>query len=195
LAKRVTLDHGYTASYQEGWRINPITGAEEVQTQKIESSFAPLLGLNLTFGDLWGGNMISSIKYSTRKNFDLGVTTRNITESFARDIGITAGYSKSGFELPLFGLALQNDIEFSFSYTSTKNSVVRYEMGNNFTEEGTPQDGTTRVTLEPRIKYTLSAKVSLSIFFRRSTVEPEGAARIPPTTTNEAGLDVRITIQ
>jgi hypothetical protein len=65
----------------------------------------------------------------------------------------------------------------------------------NFIDAGTPQDGTLRTTLEPRIKYTISSKVTLSIFYRRTAVEPEGAARIPPTTTNEAGLDVHISIQ
>ena len=89
---------------------------------------------------------------------------------------------------------MKNDIEFSLSYTSTKNSTVIYDF-TEFTEEGTPQDGTTRTTLEPRIKYTISSRVTLSLFYRRSSVQPEGAARIPPTTTNEAGLDVHISIQ
>jgi cell surface protein SprA len=193
IAKRVSLDHSYSSSYTEGWRLTP-DGVQEIQTQRIEYGFAPLVGLNFTFGQLWGGNLTSNIKYSTRTNYDLGISTRNITETYSRDIGITAGYSKSGFELPLFGVSLKNDIEFSFSYTSTQNSIVRYEM-NNFTEEGIPQDGTIRTTIEPRIKYTISSKVTLSIFYKRSTVEPEGAARIPPTTTNEAGLDVHISIQ
>lgn len=192
IAKRVSLDHSYSSSYTEGWKINP-EGAQEVQTQKIEYGFTPLLGLNITFGELWGGNLTSNIKYSARTNYDLGITTKNITETFSRDIGITAGYSKSGFELPLFGVSLKNDIEFSLSYTSTKNSTVRFEMAN-FSEEGTPQDGTIRTTIEPRIKYTISSKVTISIFYKRSSVEPEGAARIPPTTTNEAGLDVHIAI-
>ena len=193
IAKRVSLDHAYSSSYTEGWRLTP-DGVQEIQTQRIEYGFAPLVGLNFTFGQLWEGNLTSNLKYSTRTNYDLGISTRNITETFSRDIGITAGYSKSGFELPLFGVSLKNDIEFSFSYTSTQNSIVRYEMAN-FTEEGIPQDGTIRTTIEPRIKYTISSKVTLSIFYKRSTVEPEGAARIPPTTTNEAGLDVHISIQ
>lgn len=192
-ATKVSLTHAYTSGYSEGWKINP-DGIQEIQTQKIDYGFTPLVGLNFTFGQLWGGNLTSSIKFSTKAIYDLGVTTRNITETFTKDIGITAGYTKSGFELPLFGLALKNDIEFSFSYTSAVNSAVRYEM-DNFTEEGIPQDGTTRITIEPRIKYTISSKVTLSIFYKRSTVEPEGAARIPPTTTNEAGLDVTISIQ
>ena len=90
-------------------------------------------------------------------------------------------------------MALKNDIEFSLAYSNARTSAVRYDMAR-FTEEGTPLDGTTRVTIEPRIKYTISAKVTLSIFYKRSTVEPEGASRIPPTTTNEAGLDVNIAI-
>lgn len=192
IAQRVSMEHAYNSNYAEGWKLTP-DGDRQIQTQKIDFAFAPLARLNLTFGQLWGGNMMGSIQYSTRNSFDLGITTSNITESYSRDIGFTINYSKSGFDLPLFGVSLKNDIEFSLSYTSAKNSTVRYEM-TNFTEEGIPQDGTSRVTIEPRIKYTISAKVTLSIFYKRSTVEPEGASRIPPTTTNEAGLDVNIII-
>jgi hypothetical protein len=191
--ERVSLDHAYASGYTEGWKLTR-EGKQEIQTQKIDYGFSPLVGLNMTFGQLWGGNLSGSIKFSTRSSFDLGVTTTNITESFSKDIGFSASYSKSGFELPLFGVSLKNDIEFTISYSSAQNSVVRYEMAN-FKEEGIPQDGTIRTTLEPRIRYTISSKVNISIFYKRSSVEPEGAARIPPTTTNEAGLDVNITIQ
>lgn len=192
-AKRVSLDHSYNSTYREGWKLSP-DGIQEIQTQKIEYGFQPLMGMNITFNEMWGGNLIGNVKYGVRSAFDLGATTRNITETFSRDIGITFGYSKSGFDLPLFGIALKNDIEFTFSYTNTKSSTVLFDM-RRFTEEGTPQDGTTRTTIEPRIKYIISSRVSLSIFYKLSKTEPEGASRIPATTTNEAGLDVRITIQ
>ena len=192
IADRISLEHSYTSTYTEGWKLNR-DGKEEVQVQKIEYGFSPLVGLNLTFGKLWGGNLSGNLKYGTRTSYDLGVTTSNITENFSKDIGFTLQYSKSGFELPLFGLSLKNDIEFSMAYTNTRNAATRYNMAD-FNEAGVPQDGTTRVTLEPRIKYTISAKVTLSIFYKRSSVTPEGASRIPPTTTNEAGLDVNISI-
>jgi cell surface protein SprA len=148
----------------------------------------------MTFADLWSGNFSGSVKYSTRSGYDLGVTTKNVTEDFSRDIGVTLNYTKSGFEIPLFGISLKNDFEFSFSYTGTKNSTVVYNF-DLFNEKGTPQNGTNRTTLEPRVKYVISSRVTLSVFYKRSTTEPEGAARIPPTTTNEAGLDIRISIQ
>lgn len=192
-AKSASLDHSYTSEYTEGWKIDP-DGKQVIQTQKISYAFSPLIGLNLTFTTLWDGNLGGNIKYSVRNNYDLGLTTKNITESFSRDIGVSLNYSKSGFEIPLFGVSLKNDIEFSFSYTNTKNSTVIFDM-EKFTEDGTPQDGTTRTSLEPRVKYVISQKVTLSLFYKRSSIAPEGAARISPSTTNEAGLDVRITIQ
>ncbi|NUN09623.1 MAG: cell surface protein SprA [Ignavibacteriaceae bacterium] len=191
--KRVSLDHSYSSEYTEGWKLNP-DGTQVTQSQKISYGFQPLLGMNITFNTLWEGNLTGSVKYSTRNSYDLSVTTKNVTEGFSRDVGISVNYSKSGFEVPLFGISLKNDIEFSFSYTNTKNSTVIFDM-NKFDENGTPQDGTTRTSLEPRVKYIISSRVSLSIFYKRSTTEPEGAARIPPTTINEAGLDVRISIQ
>jgi len=191
-AQRVSLNHAYTSSYTRGWKINP-DGNEETQAQKISYGFQPFLGLSMTFLPLWGGNLGANIKFGANVSYDLGLATKNITETFQNDINVSINFTKSGFELPLFGISLKNDIDISISYTQMKNSTVIYDM-LKFKEEGTPQDGTTRATIEPRIKYVMSSRVTLSIFYKRSSVTPEGASRIPPTTTNEAGLDVRITI-
>ncbi len=193
IAKSLSLTHAYASDYTEGWKIDP-DGTKQIQVQKVNYGFAPLVGMNVTFDKLWDGNLTGSVKYSTKSSYNLGVATGNITESFSKDINFTASFSKSGFSLPLFGLDLKNDIEMSLSYTSAKNSTVLYEM-ERFSENGKPQDGTTRTIIEPRIKYILSSKVTLAIFYKRTTVEPEGASRIPPTTTNEMGLDVHISIQ
>ncbi len=192
-AKKITIDHAYISSYSEGWKINP-DGLQEIQIQQIEYGFSPLVGLSITLDKLWGGNLTGSFKFATKTSYNMGISTKNITETFSRDINISASYSKTGFEIPMFGISLKNDLEISFTYTSGRNSVVVFEM-DDFKEGGTPQDGTTRTVIEPRIKYIMSSRVTLSLFYRRTSVEPEGAARIPPTTTNEAGLDVHISIQ
>ena len=61
-------------------------------------------------------------RFSTKSSFSLGVSTRNITEAYNRDINISASFTKSGFDLP-FGISLKNDIEISFSFTSGKTSA------------------------------------------------------------------------
>ncbi len=193
MAKRVSLSHAYTSSYSEGWKLNQ-EGSNEIQSQRINYGFQPLLGLTMTFNSLWNGDLTGAVKYSTKTAYDLGITTQNITETFSRDINITASYKKSGFEIPIFGISLKNDLEVSFSYTKGKNSTIKYDM-NAFTEAGIPQDGTTRTTMEPRLKYVMSSKVTLSLFYTRTTVEPEGASKVSGTTTNIAGLDIHIAIQ
>jgi hypothetical protein len=70
IAQRVSLEHAYNSNYTEGWRLSP-DGDKQVQTQKIDYAFAPLAGLNMTFGELWGGNLMGSIKYSTRNSLIL----------------------------------------------------------------------------------------------------------------------------
>ena len=193
IASRISINHSYTSNYTEGWTINP-DGKKEVQTQKVNYAFQPLIGLDFTFNSLLGGNLRGSAKYGTKTNYDLGVSTRSVTEGLSKDITFSVSFSKSGFDLPIFGFNLKNDIEFSVSYTNSKTVTIIYNM-DNFDENGLPQDGTTRVTLETRVKYMMSSRISLALFYKRSTVTPEGASPIPPTKTNEAGMDVHITIQ
>ncbi|MBN1637987.1 MAG: cell surface protein SprA, partial [Ignavibacteriales bacterium] len=199
LAQKVTLNHGYDCGYSEGWRVNT-DGNTLIQSQKISYGFSPLLGFDITFFPLWEGNLRGKVEFRNKTDFNVGVSTNNITETLSDDINISASYSKSGFELPLFGITLKNDIEISFSYTRKTSSTILYDMGldplgnSKFKEDGEPQDGSIRTTIEPRIKYVMSAKVTLSAFWKNIAVKPQGASRIPETTTNEFGLDVNITI-
>ena len=192
-ASRVSLEHAYKSGYSQNLRINP-NGKKDVIFQSIDYGFQPLASLNIGFKPLWNGNLSGTVRYNTNSRFDLGTTTKTINETYTQDIGFTLSFSKSGFELPAFGISLKNDIEFSLSYSLQRNSSILYEM-EDFKEEGKPVEGNIRTTLEPRFKYVLSQRVTMSVYYRRNTTEPEGASRIPPTTTNEAGLDLRISIQ
>lgn len=192
-AKRVSLQHTYTSTYSEGWKTNP-DGNKEIQSQRVDYSFNPLVGLSLQFDKFLSGTLTANLRFSTRTSYNLGVSTRNITEAFSRDINVSATYTKSGFEFPLFGISLKNDLEISFSFTNGRTSSIIFNM-DDYTEAGIPQEGKTNMTIEPKIKYVMSSRVTLSIFYRRTKVEPEGASRLLPITTNEAGVDVRISIQ
>jgi cell surface protein SprA len=192
IAKKVSLDHAYTSDYTEAWKLDE--GVQSVQSQRVSIGFQPLIGLNMTFFDLWNGNFSGSVKYSTTSGYDVAVTTKKITDTYTKDIGISINYTKQGFEVPFFGISLKNDIEFSLSYTRTQNSVVLFDM-SDYTEDGVPQNGTIRTSLEPRIKYVMSSRVTASIYYKRSSTKPEGASSVSATTTNEAGIDVRISIQ
>lgn len=191
--KRVSLTSAYTSSYTENFRYDA-NNVKEISGQRVSYGFTPLAGINITFNSLLGGELSGNIRYNTKSNFSLGLANKKVTETYNRDINVSLSFSKSGFEIPLFGLSLKNDITVALSYTRGQNTSFIYDM-NDFNEDIDPQEGLTRTQIEPNIKYVMSSRVTLSIFYRRSTVTPEGASSTPETTTNEAGLEVHISIQ
>ena len=191
-ANRVSLQHSYQSSFARAWRLNP-DGIEETQSQKISYGFQPLIGMSITFKPWGGGNLGGQFKIGNTVTYDMGVQNKNITQTFSRDISFSVNYTKSGFDLPFLGISLKNDLNISISFTQMKNSTVNFDL-LNFKEEGIPMDGTIRTTLEPRIRYVISSRLTIAIYYRRVKVEPEGASKIPPTTTNEAGLNINLTI-
>ncbi len=193
--QRVSLNHAYNSTYNEAWRITP-QDYKEVSSQKVNYGFAPLAELDMTFNQLWRGNLSGRIRYNTNTSYDLSVNSRNITENVSNEFGFSLNYSKNGFNLPFLGLNLRNDIDFNFSYSRTANESFIYDFTPGRTStEGTSQDGSVRTTLEARTNYKVSTMVTISIFYSRSKNEPKGSSRVQPITTNTAGLDVHIAIQ
>lgn len=196
---RLSLDHSYSSTYTRQFRNVPPPGGrgEQTDAQRVAYGFAPLIGLNFTFKELLKGAFGANIRYNTNTSFDLQTSSRNIVETLAQEISVTATYNLRGFEIPLFGLSLNNDLDFSASYSITKNSRKQYEIARlDVNVDGSPLDGTTRTVFEPRIKYVLSSRVTASIYYRYTKIAPDDSgSRIPGSTTNEAGLDIRISIQ
>ncbi|MDA0986922.1 MAG: cell surface protein SprA [Bacteroidetes bacterium] len=191
---RVSLEHTYNSSYRKALRGNP-SGGTLVESQRINYSFAPLLGMNVTFKEIFKGNINSNIRFSTNSSYDLIPTSKNISENSSTEISITGGFSRTGFEIPVFGLALSNDIDLSFSYSFSKNNRQTFSS-ENLGGSGTPGEGSSRTTFEPRIRYILSSRVTASVFYKYTKLAPDaGGSRIPGSTTNEGGFDVHISIQ
>ena len=71
-----------------------------------------------------------------------------------------------------------------------------FDLKENFKKEGQPLDGSTKTIIEPRIRYTLSSRVTASLYYRYSKTKPDaGGSKITGSTINEGGLDVQISIQ
>ena len=123
-------------------------------------------------------------------------SNKNIVETLAQDVSLTVSFNRRGFSFPLFGLSLSNDIDISFTYTRTKNSKRQHLLQYlKTTQDGTPLDGNTRTTIEPRVKYVLSTRVSAGMYYRYTRIAPdEGGSFIVGNTTSEAGIDIHISI-
>jgi hypothetical protein len=195
-AQRVSLDHSYQSDYRRQWNITP-DGNEVTQSQEVTSGFSPLLGLNLTFKNFMKGNFGGTFRYNVNYTYDLAPSSQSLTQSTAANYNITVNYSRQGFQIPFFGLSLSNDIDMSFTYGLTSNASRIYDFSQPvFNATGNPLQGLDNTTMEPRIRYTLSARVTASVYYRYTKVTPgEGGSRIPGSTVNEGGLEVHVSIQ
>jgi cell surface protein SprA len=153
--------------------------------------------MNFTFKELLKGSFGANLRYNSSTSFDLATSSKNIVEQLSQEISVTANYSRRGFEIPFFGLSLNNDLDISASYSLTKNSRKTYDVTKlDVNVNGQPLEGSTRTVIEPRIKYVLSSRVTASVYYRYTKIAPDDSgSRIPGSTVNEAGLDIHIAIQ
>lgn len=195
IAQRVSVDHSYQSTYKRRWRLTP--GSEEVtESQQVTNGFNPLIGATFTFKELAKGTFGATFRLSNTSTYDLSPSVQNIVETNTTDITLSANYNRRGFEIPFFGLALSNDVDMTFSYSYSRNSRRIYDMKKDFKKDGDPLEGYSRTTMEPRIRYILSSRVTASIYYKFTKFKPDaGGSRIPGSTINEGGLDVRVAIQ
>lgn len=197
IAQSITLESGYSSEYR---KIITYDGRapEYISAQAITSGFTPLIGVNINFKPISEGTFTASFKLSKTDNYNLEPLNAKLTNTATNDIAINASYTKSGFNIPLFGLSLENNMTISFSYTRTKNDPVVYSydrLGGGIWNSNS-QNGSTSTTLNPSIQYNLSRSVTLQLFYKYTKIEPTGNNLLITTrTSNEAGLNIRLQIQ
>ncbi len=196
-ARRVSLDHAYSSNYSNRWRERADGSGKQTEMQRISMAFSPLVGLNVTFKDLLKGNLSANVRYNTSTHYDLNYSSRIIVQSISQEVSFTASYGRRGFSVPMFGLALSNDIDISLSYSLSRNERLRFTTETLRTDGiGQTDDGATRTSFEPRIRYVLSQRVTATIFYRHMKTSPnDDGSRTPGSTINEAGLDINISIR
>ncbi|MFZ1729513.1 MAG: cell surface protein SprA [Bacteroidota bacterium] len=195
LADRISLEHRYSSNLSSSYRNSQDTGERLTDSKQVGFNFQPLVGVTLAFNQLWGGDLSVNSRWDKKGTFSLNTSASNIVEDNSNEFSLTADYKKNGFEMPMFGLSLKNDIQFTLAFTLNKTSSRIYsvtDLGNG----GQPREGITRISIEPRVKYSVSQRVQASLFYRYQRTRPDAdvGSRIPGSTIHEGGLEVRITI-
>ena len=194
-ASRVTLDHSYTSDYRDRFHFTS-DGQQVTDGQTVTYGFNPLLGVTVAFKEVAKGTLGASARYGTSTTYDLTPSIGNVAGTATTDITLTADYARQGFQIPFFGLSLSNDVDMSLSYTYSKNAQRLYDLNENYTTDGIPQNGSSRTVIEPKIRYVLSARVTASLYYSYTKIAPDaGGSSTPGSTVNEGGLDVHVSIQ
>jgi cell surface protein SprA len=194
-ATSVTLENNYTSEYSEAFSLD-FQGNNIPQRMQVTQSFSPLIGINVTFKETFGGNLTASLRINNSKTNVLTPSSSLIQVTNTSDWSLTANYAKSGFEIPFFGLSLKNDITFSLTISKNTTNPTDYKYTTGPQPDVAPGNGSLVTTVNPSIQYSLSSKVQMQLFFKYISTDPtQSSASIPPRTSKEGGLNIRILIQ
>ncbi|MEO6694301.1 MAG: hypothetical protein ABIY50_06505, partial [Ignavibacteria bacterium] len=193
-ANSVTLDNSFISEYRES-RLIDINRYDIPNSQSVTQAFSPLVGLNFSFKEVLGGNLTSAFRLNTSTTNTLNPIGASIQTINTNEWSVNANFSKAGFSIPFFGLSLQNDIAFALTISKTTNEPINYEFGTGF-RVPVFGNGSSITTINPTVQYSLSSKVSMQLFYKYIKTQPTGqTVTTVPRSTNEGGLNIRITIQ
>lgn len=193
---KVTFEHRYSAMYDESIQITDQGAAFD--NQMVQFGFQPLVGVTWAFDeDKMNGQMTATLRWNSTSNFNLNSANRAIIQKQAtNEISAQASYIMKGFEWDFLGLSLQNDLEYSFLLSYKDNSRATFDILDPESladMAGRELQGNTQITIEPRVRYSLSNRVNASAFVRYESTITAGAAN-PGFSTTQVGVDIRISI-
>ncbi len=193
-AQSVSFRHEYKGQFTRNFSITDDDGMKP-ESHTVSRGFQPLAQITVTGKpDVWKGTMTGSIAYKTQTNFSLiAGASSEISQELKNELETQFSYQRRGLNLPIFGLNLKNDVEFTLAFSYARSNRKRFDL-INFTPDGN-NDGSTRLNLRPSARYTLSNTVQASAFVQYEATIPdaEGSREIRRSTT-KVGIDLRIGI-
>ncbi|HVK37479.1 MAG TPA: cell surface protein SprA [Candidatus Kapabacteria bacterium] len=192
-AQSASIRHAYTGRFVRNFRESDEGRVPETQT--VTRGFSPLVQLTVTGKpDVFNGTATGSISYNTTTDFALVTAARSeISKELKSDLQTEVRYQRRGLKLPIFGMNLRNDVEFSFTFTYGRTQRKRFNL-TDFRPEGN-NDGATRISLRPNVRYSLSNTVTASAFLSYdATIPDEEGSRDIRRSTTKVGIDLRVGI-
>lgn len=198
IVKRMSLEHSYTSNYNEEVQITD--NGRVVQKQAVRFGFEPLFGISASLDEeKLKGAATGQLRWSTTTTYSFnGVTKTTIQGNSTDEITLQGAYTMKGFEFPLFGMVIKNDVELSMIFTYKRNYRSTYDVldkssytGNN--KNGRTLEGNTQIILEPRARYNVSKVVTASAFLRYEGTINQGDANAGYSTF-QLGVDLRISL-
>ena len=181
VVKSASVNHGFSGNKKLTWNDNE----DNITQQTINKDFRPLIGMNLTFKNNLSTNFQYNSTYSLQESMSYG---SGQTEQTSQTITLTAKYSKKGgMRIPLFGnKKLENNIDFSLSFDSSKNET-RKNIGEGFQT----MSKTSNWSLKPVVSYTFSRTVRGGMNFEFGQ---RSDSRIGKTTIKAFGINANISL-
>lgn len=192
-AQRASLTHEYRGQFVRN--VRHTTDGLIPETQTVTRGFQPLIGINITGKqDFWKGTASASLNYNTSSDFALVAAARSeISKQLRNEMQLRLSYQRRGLKLSILGLDLKNEIEFTTDFSFSRQNTKRFNL-TDFRPEGN-NDGSTRISFRPAIRYTISRTVDATGFVSyEATIPDEEGSRDISRSTLKVGVDIRLKI-
>ena len=227
--KSVNLSHSYKSIYAVGaysssampyddWQsVSSLWAHVNIPTVSINESFAPFLGLDVTFFN----NMTCKLEYRSTRTLSLSMTSVQINESRSNDWVVGMGYKIN--DVKLFGWnAPKNKRSKGKSANRQQNQQSASSGSQKKNNNGFNNDLTLRLDLSLRSQaavtrdiasmtsnassgnaafklsfsadYTMSRLLTMSFYFDRQKNTPLLSSSSYPTTTQDFGLSLKFSL-
>ena len=148
--KSASVTHSFSGRQQQTWNDKK---SNITQTQ-ISKDFRPIFGTNLTFKN----QMTANVQYQSTVSVTEKSTAQQISKSRQKSSSLSADakYAKrGGIKLPFMRKRLENNIDFSLSFTMSSNSSEQNKGDGEFQE----MSKTENWSLKPQITYSFTQNV------------------------------------
>ena len=195
---------------------NPIPSSMyNVSTVSINESFAPLLGVDMTFDN----NLTAKLEYRSTRNLSLSMTSIQINEATSHDWVIGMGYKINNFNL--FAArnrrqvrssnkgndktqsnqstnqrtttrgGINRDLNLRFDFSLRKQANISRDIASM---TSAASSGNTALKFSFSADYTLSRLLTVSFYYDRQSNTPLLSSSSYPTTTRDFGLNIKFSL-
>jgi cell surface protein SprA len=186
-----------------------------ISTVSINESFAPLLGLDVTFNN----NLTVKAEYKTTRQLNLSMTSVQLNESRSNDWVIGFAYKITNFNLFGSGTASRKikgaqkgkgkEDQKEDSKSSSKKGGVNHDLNTRVdisfrdqaaitrdiaTGVSSASSGNSALAIKLSADYTLSRLLTLSAYYDQQTNTPLLSASSYPTTTRNFGFALKFSL-
>jgi cell surface protein SprA len=166
--------------------------AQEPTTLTVTERFQPMVGLNVS----WKAGFQTDITWNRSNLYSLQATSASMTEKTIEDFQLQFSFAKTGLRVPGFR-RLNNNVRITLNASLSTDETQNRSIGPDLTAllrgaERTALDPllTRRLSLWPRISYTVSNQVTADFFLRYERSNPAPPAF--PTRNVDGGVSLRI---
>ena len=203
-------DLGFVTSTTTGYPVP--SSMFNVSTVSINEAFSPLMGFDLTFKN----DMTLKLEYKRTRVLSLSITSVQLNETLSNDWVVGWAYKINNFNLFNLGKnkrkvksksrkddeeeddtknknksSSNSDLNLSLDLSFRKQASITRDIA---TMTSTASSGNSAFKLSFAAEYTLSKLVTMSFYYDRQTNTPLLSSTSYPTTTQDFGLSLKVSL-